>query len=196
MTFREVPQSTSFTIRLATIADAAPLATFGARTFIDTFGADNRAEDLDVYLRDAFNVPRQTSELADPAFTTWVAEDSNGELAGYAQTCDGPAPDCVSGVRPLELRRIYVDRRWQGHGLAQRLMSVVLDAVRRQGRRTLWLGVWEKNPRAIAFYARHGFVDVGSHTFWVGTDAQIDRLMMRTVDGPSDTLADQAGRDA
>ncbi len=196
MTFRDVPQIASFTIRLATIADAAPLTAFGARMFIDTFGADSRPEDLDLYLRDAFSVPRLTSELTDPAFTTWIVEDGAGELAGYAQTCDGPAPDCVSGALPLELRRFYIDGRWQGQGLAQRLMSAVLDVVRQQGRRTLWLGVWEKNARAIAFYTRHGFVDVGSHTFWVGTDPQIDRLMTRAVDEPAARPVAEAGRDA
>jgi ribosomal protein S18 acetylase RimI-like enzyme len=49
-----------------------------------------------------------------------------------------------------------------------------------RGGRTLWLGVWERNERAKAFYTKNGFIDVGSHVFMVGREAQTDRILVRT----------------
>ena len=80
-----------------------------------------------------------------------------------------------------ELHRFYVDRPSQGTGVAQRLMAAVQDAARAAGARHLWLGVWEHNPRAIRFYAKRGFVDVGSHDFVLGADRQTDRVMLAPV---------------
>jgi ribosomal protein S18 acetylase RimI-like enzyme len=77
----------------------------------------------------------------------------------------------------VELGRFYVDGSWHGRGLAPRLMAVVRDAARGLGGRTLWLAVWEHNPRAIAFYGKCGFRDVGAQTFVLGADLQTDRVM-------------------
>ena len=62
-------------------------------------------------------------------------------------------------------------------------MSQVIDAARRDGAITLWLGVWERNPRAIAFYRKAGYVDVGAQVFVLGTDPQTDRIMTRPLVG-------------
>ena len=81
----------------------------------------------------------------------------------------------------MELKRFYIDRAWQGAGLAQALMRATLDAAIVSGARTLWLGVWEHNPRAIAFYRKFGFVEVGMHDFMLGRDRQTDLIMARPV---------------
>ena len=84
----------------------------------------------------------------------------------------------------IELHRFYLDRAAHGSGLAQRLMQASLAAAARQGAAVVWLGVWERNPRAIRFYERIGFADVGSQTFVVGTDRQTDRVMWMPVAKP------------
>ena len=63
-------------------------------------------------------------------------------------------------------------------------MGAVFDAARSAGDGHLWLGVWERNARAIRFYAKAGFVDVGSHDFVLGTDRQTDRVMVAPVPNP------------
>jgi len=77
-----------------------------------------------------------------------------------------------------------VDHAWHGRGIAQRLMQATIDEAAAAGATTVWLGVWEHNARAIAFYGKHGFVDVGSHEFLVGSDPQTDRVMVRNLDLP------------
>lgn len=157
------------------------MAELGARTFRDTFGHNNRAEDVDLHVASAYGTPQQAQELEDPAMMTLVAE-RDGALVAFAQLRYGDTPPCVTGPAPIELQRFYVDRSWHGRGLAQVLMERVVAAARAAGAATLWLGVWEHNPRAIAFYSKAGYADVGSHTFLLGTDPQTDRILVRAVD--------------
>ncbi len=171
-----------FEFRLATTADAAHLAVFAERMFRDTFGADNRPEDLELFLASAFGPEQQARELADPHMLNLVAEHE-GALVAYAQLrYYDTAPACVKGPEPIELWRFYVSSEWHGRGLAQRLMSRVYRESVRAGAETIWLGVWERNPRGIAFYQKMGYVDVGAHVFMVGTDPQTDRILARRLE--------------
>jgi ribosomal protein S18 acetylase RimI-like enzyme len=167
-------------IRRATDEDAACLAAFAERTFVETFGADNSAENLAAHVAKSFGPAIQLREIRDPDMITLVAA-LRATLAGFAQVRRGTPPSCVIGKSPVELLRFYVDRPFHGRGIAQALMRTVDDVARAIGGRTLWLGVWERNPRAIAFYTKCGFVDVGEQTFLVGADEQTDRVMARSL---------------
>lgn len=168
------------TIRRGVSTDAAALAELAARTFQETFGAENRPEDMLLHLAEAYGPAQQGRELADPGITTLLV-GLDGRLAGYAQLRTGPVPLVVTGSSPIELWRFYIDAAWHGKGLAQVLMERVVAEAAERGARTLWLGVWERNERAQAFYRKCGFADVGSHVFMVGTDPQTDRIMVRVL---------------
>jgi GNAT superfamily N-acetyltransferase len=103
------------------------------------------------------------------------------ELVGFAQVRRNPPPPCVAERAAIELNRFYLDRRMQGSGLAAQLMQAVREAARELGGRHLWLGVWERNPRAIAFYRKAGFSDVGSTFYVVGSDRQTDRVFLAGI---------------
>lgn len=167
-------------IRRGEPADAPALSELAARIYWDTFESFTAPEDLAVFLASAYGVPQQTAELKDPDVITFLAEGPGG-LAAYAQVRRNPPPECVTGEAPIELWRFYVARPFQGQGLSQRLMEAVHAAARELGGRTLWLGVWENNERAKAFYKKCGFRDVGEHDFWVGSDRQTDRVMVTEV---------------
>jgi ribosomal protein S18 acetylase RimI-like enzyme len=167
-------------VRRAEAADAAMLARLGARTFLESFGAENTPENMAAYLAKAFDVGVITRELADPRVTYLVGEIGNS-AASYAMVREVDAPPSVNGPSPLELVRFYVDRPWHGMGVARMMMDACDDEARRRGARTLWLGVWERNPRAIRFYEKCGFRDVGSHEFVLGDDVQTDRVMERAI---------------
>ena len=172
-------------IRRATIADASALSGLGATTFRETFEGENTPDDMASYLSEAFTPERQAAEIADAAnvvlLAEHAAEEGEAELVGYAHLVDGVVPEAVSGPAPLELKRLYVARAWHGRRVAQALMDASIAAARARGAQTLWLGVWERNARAIAFYAKYGFVRVGEHTFVLGADAQTDWLLVRSL---------------
>lgn len=178
----------AITIRTAHVSDAAALSRLGATTFRDTFEGSNTPEDMARYLAEAFTPEQQAAEIADPSSVLFLAEhrsdDGCAELIGYAHLVSSEAPEAVRGPAPMELKRLYVDRAWHGQRVAQALMDASQEAARARGAKTLWLGVWERNPRAVAFYAKYGFVRVGEHTFVLGTDAQTDWLFARGLNSP------------
>jgi diamine N-acetyltransferase len=171
----------TLTIRPAASTDAARLSMFAAETFRETFGRDNDAADLESYLGEAFTVDRQVAEINDPNGAVIVAEalDSAGveRLAGYAYLVQGDAPAAITGAGPIELKRLYVGKAWQGLGVAHALMDAALTEARSRAAQTLWLGVWERNARAVAFYRKYGFQRVGEHLFQLGSDLQTDWLL-------------------
>lgn len=139
---------------------------------------------MDRYLAESFSPLQQAKEIADPSSTILVAEkpaSSGAALVGYAHLVAGPAPEVVTGPAPIELKRLYVAREWHGRGIAQALMNASLDAARARSAKTLWLGVWERNPRAVAFYEKYGFTRVGEHSFLLGSDLQTDWLLARPI---------------
>lgn len=167
-------------IRPATTADAEVLADLARRTFHDTFAATNNPDDMALYLSRAYGIDQQTREIEDPDIVTLLVEEG-GETVAYAQLRAGHVPECVNGDKPIELWRFYVGREWHGRGIAQALMDRVKRAALERGARTLWLGVWERNDRARAFYVKCGFADAGEHIFLFGTDPQTDIVMVTTL---------------
>jgi ribosomal protein S18 acetylase RimI-like enzyme len=172
--------SSTIALRRATPADAARLAAFASTAFIDTFAAQNTPEDMAVYLAQAFDEPTQRAELTDPQCTVFLAE-RDGEMIGYAMLRDGPPPPCVTDTSAIEIARLYAGQRWIGAGIGALLMQRCLVEAASRGRRTIWLGVWERNVRAIGFYQRWHFSIVGSQPFLLGSDRQNDRVMARRV---------------
>jgi diamine N-acetyltransferase len=172
--------SDSIALRRATPADAARLAAFAATAFADTFAEHNRPADMAAYVAAAFGEPMQHAELTDPHCTVFLAE-RDGEIAGYAMLREGPPPACVHDPSAIEIARLYAAQRWIGAGIGALLMQRCLVEGASRGRRTIWLGVWERNVRAIGFYQRWHFSIVGSQPFQLGSDLQNDRVMTRRV---------------
>jgi diamine N-acetyltransferase len=172
--------SLDITFRLGTAADAVRLSAFAEGIYRATFSPWNTPEDMDIYCASAFGPDIQLRELREPKMTTLIAEHANEPVA-YAQLSNDTSDDCVAGTRPVELRRFYVAARYHGTALARELMSRVIHLAHDAGHDVLWLGVWERNSRAIRFYEKCGFRAVGDHLFWMGNDRQRDLVMSLRV---------------
>ena len=178
-----------FTIRHATAEDAGRLALASARFFAQTFGPDNRPEDMAAYVAGAFSVDRQAAEIRDPESTIWIAEVRESaaprkappQLIGYVQLRQRRRVAPVDAQQPAELARLYVDRDWLGRGVGAALIETCLNAAQASGADVVWLGVWERNARAIAFYEKYGFRRVGEQAFQLGSDRQTDLVMARPL---------------
>ncbi|MBC8025515.1 MAG: GNAT family N-acetyltransferase [Steroidobacteraceae bacterium] len=170
--------SEGFRVDDATANDAALLAELGARTFYESFAADNDPEDMRRHLESQFAPSLQLAEIANPALDTLLLRDAEGRAVAFAQVRAGKITDGVPAEGSIELWRFYVDKSWHGRGIAHALMDAAKARARRRGARTMWLGVWERNARAQAFYRKHGFEKVGSHVFVVGSDPQTDDVLL------------------
>ncbi len=167
-------------IRRANRSDARQLALLAESTFRDTFAATNTVEDLDLHCRANYSETVQAAEISSASAVTLLAE-RDGAVVGFAQMRWGEElPDCVQAKSPGEIHRLYVRVGWHGKGVAQDLMNACIDEMRVRGSDVVWLGVWERNPRAMSFYRKFDFVEVGDHVFHVGSDPQRDLIMVRS----------------
>ncbi len=162
-------------------ATPAALAELGARTFRDTFAADNTPENMALYLASSYGTDVQSAEIREPRSSPPSSPKSKGGSPALRSSGRPPPPECVDGARPIELWRFYVDRAWQGQGVAQSLMAATLAAAAARGADAIWLAVWERNTRAQAFYRKCGYVDRGAKAFMLGNDPQTDRVMARAL---------------
>lgn len=168
-------------IRRARPADASSLASFARDIFDATFGPFNDPADMRAYMDEVFGTARQGRELADRDIVTLLAE-VDGALAGYAQVSPRRTPPAAAGPKPVELMRFYVGTGWQGRGVAPALMRAVADQAAGLGGETLWLCVWGENARALSFYRKWGFREIGTTPFQLGRDTQTDLVMARALE--------------
>ena len=172
------------TIRQACVEDAEALAYLAERTFRETFATVDNSADMALYSEQNFGVEIQQQQIVDSNYAMLLAE-AEGSLIAFAQVRLHAPKDCITADHPSELHRLYADKAWHGQGLAQKMMAEVLSTVATAGADQLWLGVWENNPRAIAFYRKCGFSAVGEHVFQFGNEAQRDLIMAMAVNNLS-----------
>ena len=168
-------------IRPCLISELETLQKIGYETFDDTFRVWNKPENIDHYLAEAFNSDKLFTELSNPDshfFFLFVEDD----LAGYIKVNVAPAQSDLNDPESLEIERIYVRKSYKGKGLGTRLMDYALRFAVEMGKRYAWLGVWDQNSDAIAFYQKMGFSEVGRHPFLLGDDLQTDLIMKKELD--------------
>ena len=170
-------------IRRAHRHDAKQLSAIAEETFRDTYATQNTPDNMALHCRTSYSEVIQAAEIANPNTVTLLCEHE-GRLVGFAQLRWGDAPGCVVADAPGELQRLYVISDCHGKGVARDLMNACINEMRSRWSDVVWLGVWERNPRAIAFYRKFGFLEVGEHVFPVGSDPQRDIVMARPVADP------------
>jgi ribosomal protein S18 acetylase RimI-like enzyme len=171
-------------IRRAEEDDALALSVLAEATFRAAFAESNSAANMQLHCTASYGQALQLAEIRESNRETWVAE-LDGRLVAYVQLrLDAPSP-VPSGERSVEIQRFYVDASRHGSGLAHQLMAHVLARADAGEHTVIWLGVWERNTRALAFYRKWEFEVVGEHIFKVGDDPQRDLLMRRNVLQPT-----------
>jgi tRNA (guanine37-N1)-methyltransferase len=168
-----------FMIRPCTPIDAARVAELGARLFTQAYGPTHPEPELSRYLARSFDPEMVAEQLRDPTVRMLIVEDLDGSALGYAHIREtiGPPPNGVTGNRPAEIVRFYIDAAWHGAGLAQALMVSCETEARAMRADVLWLSVWQEALRPQAFYRRAGFEIVGTTTFAFGERLDADYVM-------------------
>ncbi len=163
------------TIRYATMQDAPLIAELSRTTFVEAFGAQNSKADMDKFLNEIFTMENLIAEVANTCHTFFLVV-VDGDVAGYVKLRENEHEDGL-----LEIARIYVLESFIGKGAGKTLLNECLQIAKQKNKRTIWLGVWEKNERAIYFYQSFGFQKYGEHPFVLGNDVQTDWLMKKTL---------------
>ncbi len=167
-------------VRYATPEDAAMIADLSRQTFHDTFASQNTQEDMDKFMNEQFTRERLIEEVSEPDNIFLIAELGN-EPVGYARLRESAIPVMLNGLPSIEIARIYAVQSMIGKGIGNALMKKCIDVGYETGKRVIWLGVWEKNERAIQFYIKWGFEKFDEHDFVLGNDVQRDWLMKKML---------------
>ncbi|WP_281234071.1 GNAT family N-acetyltransferase [Flavobacterium gelatinilyticum] len=166
-------------IRKASVSDVIKLQAIGRQTFSETFSDANSEENMKKYLEESFAAAKLTSELNNPSSHFYLAE-LDDQVLGYLKLNTGDAQTEKEDSNALEIERIYVAKEFHGKKVAQALYAQALQTAQEAKAAYMWLGVWEKNFRAVRFYTKNGFVQFDTHIFRLGGDEQTD-LMMKKV---------------
>jgi ribosomal protein S18 acetylase RimI-like enzyme len=169
-------------MRNASIQDVAALAAVAANAFSDTYRGHGDPKEIADYVAEHLSVSAVTALARDPGSTIILGEFGS-QLAGYAVLKAEEPPSCVTGANPIQLVRLYLDQGFLGRGFGEKLLLEVHAQAKRPGANTLWLGVYDRNVRAVRFYERLGFTRVGGKEFLLGGSVCIDRIYSGPVQG-------------
>lgn len=171
---------TIVSIRPATAADVLPLQQISIETFTDTYAVYNTPENMQLFIDTNYNTQQLLNELADPAQQYYLAY-LGGELVGYIKLRTTENPLELAGKKHIEVERIYVLPSFKGRHIGKHMINHAVNIVREKQYEVLWLGVWDNNTKAQAFYTKQGFTIFGEHAFILGDDHQRDWLMKKEI---------------
>ena len=167
-------------INQCNLEDLHKLQEVSYETFNETFMHQNSPENMTAYLERAFNLKQLEKELSNISSQFFFVYFNN-EVAGYLKVNTNDAQSEEMGDESLEIERIYIRSKFQKHGLGKYLINKAMEIAIERNKKKIWLGVWEKNENAIAFYKKMEFVQTGAHSFYMGDDEQIDFIMTKTL---------------
>lgn len=166
-------------IKKVLLEDVVILQRIGTETFYETYAADNKAEDMRIYLEKSFALPKLTAEIQTPGSAFYFAIIGE-EVIGYIKVNIGVVQSKLQD-QALEIERIYVQKEYQGNGIGEHLINHAVQLAQEKHASFIWLSVWTKNLRAISFYQKQGFIIADNTTFVLGDDVQADYLMKRPL---------------
>lgn len=166
--------------RRITLEDLEKLQEIGRQTFEETFSESNSEENMRNYLEEGFSKEKLTAELTNKDSEFYFAI-LNDEVIGYLKVNFGESQTELKDSSALEIERIYVLKEFHGKRVGQVLYDKATEIAKQKSSEYVWLGVWEKNSRAISFYKKNGFAEFGQHIFRLGDDEQTDIMMKKTM---------------
>ena len=167
-------------IKQLTIEDAPALQEISIETYTDTFGPYNTPENMQAYLVEAYNSEKLQKELANPHSDFYFIFVDN-QLAGYMKLNRERAQTEPMGPEKLEVERLYILPAFKGKKLGTQLLELAEEKAREFGKNALWLGVWEHNDAARAFYKTIGYRYYSQHSFFMGDDEQTDFILLKEL---------------
>tara|TARA_R110000796_G_scaffold252645_2_gene390226 strand:- start:87355 stop:87888 length:534 start_codon:yes stop_codon:yes gene_type:complete len=163
-------------IRKCEAKDLTQLTQFALKTFKDTFEKDNDPKDFKAYIEKAITEEKLGQEMTHKGSSFYFLELEK-QIIGYIKLNLTPFQSDINDPKSLELERAYVDLNYHGLGYGKMLFDFIIEQAKSHQIEYIWLGVWERNAKAIAFYKQLGFYKFSEHPFKLGTAQQKDHLM-------------------
>lgn len=163
-------------IRKILLDEISELQAISRQTFFETFADHNTADNMQKYLDENLSIDKLINEWSNPNSEFYFAS-IDGKIIAYLKINTGEAQTELKGKSSLEIERIYVLKDYHGKKVGQILYDKAIEIARQRQVDYVWLGVWEKNLKAIQFYRKNGFVAFDKHIFKLGDERQTDLMM-------------------
>lgn len=168
------------------LTEVTLLQALAIKTYRETFAETNSEALLQQYFKEALSIDALSEQLnnqdSEFYFIDSVADsDNQRQLAGFLKLNINDAQTDLQDPIALEVEKIYISKDFLGQGLGKSLISFAIEQANKHQKEYLWLGVWEHNFSAIAFYQKMGFEKFGEHPFDMGGDIQTDLLYKKVI---------------
>ncbi|MFD1671058.1 GNAT family N-acetyltransferase [Agrilactobacillus yilanensis] len=167
-------------IKKCTLADLDTLQAVSIQTYKETFDGITKDENMVTYLEEAYNKPKLTRELQNELSEFYFLYVQQ-QLAGYFKVNIEDAQSEPMGPDSFEVERIYVRPAFKRQGLGRQMLTLATELAQQRHKKEMWLGVWEHNYKAQAFYKTMGFERFSEHHFIMGDDVQTDFLLKKVL---------------
>lgn len=135
---------------------------------------------MNKYVIENLSIEKLTNEIEQEDSLFFFAFSTHN-LIGYLKINTNKTQTEQQIQPSLEIERIYVLQKYHGKKIGQILLDQALQLAQNLNVNYVWLGVWEKNPRAISFYKKNGFEVFDQHSFQLGDDLQTDIMMKKSI---------------
>ena len=163
-------------IRKVQESDINLLIEISLTTFCNSYEHLNDPADFKNYIEKAFNKKKILTEIQNPNSQFYFVFNAD-QLCAYYKLNFEDAQTEAKGSDYAEIERIYVKQNFKGIGIGRRIINDAISNAKSLNKTSIWLGVWDQNPSAIAFYKHVGFKKTGTHVFRIGNEDQTDYVM-------------------
>lgn len=167
-------------IKQASLNDTATICQLAANTFYETFRPYNSEEDIQDYIKKAYNTLVISAQLATAELYYFAIAYANEQPVGYIKLIFNQTHPKLSG-KTTELEKIYVLKKYWDTKTGAALMQHAKEVCKQHGFENLYLGVWQENERAVNFYRKFGFEVFDTRQFKLGNRLCEDYMMCTTL---------------
>ncbi len=168
-------------INKAQSKDVKILALLGTITYTESHGhfIDNK-KDLMRYNESAFSVSQIENEMIDPKNIFFIISKDDLPI-GYAKLVLNSNNKNVDSQNCCQLERIYILKDFIPLKIGQQFLTFLEEKAKELQLDTIWLSVYGKNSRAIKFYQRNKYEEVGKSTFLVNGNEYKNKIFSKGI---------------
>lgn len=167
-------------IRPATQEDALCLSVLATQVFLDTYATTGIRPAIAREVQHSFSVST-IAGLLDQDGTFFHVAERDGHLLGFSQATIGTRQELIIATHPAELDRLYVQEPFTRTGLGSLLLHASESSAIQRDADLMWLTPWVHNARALQFYARQGYADIGGTSFFMDGEAHENRVLCKQL---------------
>lgn len=169
-----------FIIRKVKPTDLINLIVLKQQVWISTYATEGIIEEYSSYVLSEFSIESVGKSIIDKNKLTIIATDED-RIIGCAEILLEPVSPNPSIEPCPEITTLYVLERFQGLGVGKQLLTECIKFIKEMNFEKTWLTVYSRNEKAIRFYDKQNFIQIGETDFQLGESKYKNHIMMKKI---------------